>query len=172
MMSTPSCLGKADGRRTSQNAQPAAGSRALTFLAIAAVIAVIAVVVLTSGGSDDEDTESASTTATPTATATETGAPEETATPTPTPTATPEPQPPLLQSGEVTKIRFKEGETVRFRVRSDVDEEIHVHGFDREEEVPANETVTVSFPADITGIFEIEFEEAGKEIAKLTVEPG
>ena len=30
----------------------------------------------------------------------------------------------------------------------------------------------MSFKADITGIFEIEFEAAGKEIGKLTVEPG
>jgi hypothetical protein len=146
----------------------------LTFLAVAVVIAVIAVVVLTSGGSDDEETESAGATATPTATATatpeETGAPEETATP--TMTAKPKPQPPLLESGTVTKIRFEQGETVRFRVRSDIDEEIHVHGFDHEETVPAGKTVTVSFPAEITGIFEIEFHGSGEQIGQLRVDPG
>jgi hypothetical protein len=141
----------------------------LTFLAIAVVIAIVAVLLLTSGGSDDEEADTTSATATPTPTATATQAPEETATP--TPTATPKPQPPLLQSGEVTKIRFEQGDTVRFRVRSDTDEEIHVHGYDREEEVPAGKTVDVAFPADITGIFEIEFHGSGEEIGQLRVDP-
>ena len=30
---------------------------------------------------------------------------------------------------------------------------------------------TVSFPADITGIFEIEYEGQGKQIAELRVDP-
>ena len=107
----------------------------------------------------------------PTPTATATAAPDETATATPTPTATPKPQPTLLQTGKVAKLRFKQGDTVRFRVRSDTDEEIHVHGYAREESVPAGETVTVSFPAEITGIFEIELEHSGEQIGDLRVNP-
>jgi hypothetical protein len=139
----------------------------LSFLAIAVVIAVVAVVVLTSGGDDDEP-ETTSATATPTATAE--AAPDETATP--TPTATPKPQPPLLQTGNVTKLRFEQGGTVRFRVRSEGTEEIHVHGYDVTKAIPAgNEPVTVSFPADITGIFEIEFHGSGELIGQLRVDP-
>ena len=37
--------------------------------------------------------------------------------------------------------------------------------------MPAGKTITMSFEATITGIFEIELEDAGKEIGKLTVEP-
>lgn len=114
-----------------------------SFLAIAAVIAVVAVVLLTSGS----------------------------ATATPTPTATPKPPPSLLQTGKVAELRFKQGDTVRFRVRSDTDEEIHVHGDDREESVPAGETVTGSFPAEITGIFEIEFHGSGELIGQLRADP-
>src|SRR5687768_3467242 len=90
--------------------QTVSRAQRLTFLAIAAVIAIVAVVVLTSGGSGDDEPEttSATVTPTPTATATATTAPDETATP--TPTATPKPQPPLLQSGKVTKLRFKQGD--------------------------------------------------------------
>jgi hypothetical protein len=139
----------------------------LTFLAIAVVIAVVAVFVLTSG--EDEETERAA--ATPTATATATPEPGETETPTPTPTATPRPQPPLLQAGKVTELRFEEGDTIRFRVRSDVDEEIHVHGYDIEEPIPAEKTTPVSFPAEITGIFEIEFHGSGEPIGELRVDP-
>jgi hypothetical protein len=141
-----------------------------TFLAIAAVIAIVAVVVLTGGDDDSSDSgEQAAATATPTATATaepQEAAPE--ATPTPEPTPKP---PPLLRAGKVTKLKATEGETVRFRVRSDTDEEIHVHAYDIERAVPAGKTVNVSFKATITGIVEIEFHGSGEQIAELTVEP-
>ena len=137
----------------------------LTFLGIAVVIALVAVFILTAG--EDEETERA--TATPTAIVT--AEPGATETPTPTPTATPRPQPPLLQSGRVTELQFEQGDTVRFRVRSDGDEEIHVHGYDLEEAVPAGKATTVSFPAEITGIFEIEFHGSGELIGELRVDP-
>jgi hypothetical protein len=142
----------------------------LTFLAIAVVIAIVAVVLLTSGGGDDEPATT-SATATPTATATATAAPDETATPTPTPT--PKPQPPLIDasSGKVTNLRFEQGDTVRFRVRSDTADEVHVHGYDLMKDVEPGETISFSFPATITGIFEIELENAGEQIAQLRVDP-
>ena len=148
-------------------------SQRLTFLGIAALIAVVAIVVLlVAGGGSDDEQEAA---ATPTATASASPAPGEDATETPTPTrsatATPKPQPPLLQAGKVTEIEVKEGQTVRFRVTSDEDEEIHVHGYDIEEEVPAGETINVSFPATITGIFEIEFHHSEEQIGSLRVDP-
>jgi FtsP/CotA-like multicopper oxidase with cupredoxin domain len=145
----------------------------LSFLGIAAVIAVVAIIVLTTGGGSDEDgQDSANTaaTATPTPTATPTAAGED-STPTPTPTPTPKPQPPLLVAGKVAKLRFKEGDTVRFRVRSDKPEHIHVHGYDIMKDVGAGETVNVAFKGDITGIFEIEFEDSAQEIAELRVDP-
>jgi FtsP/CotA-like multicopper oxidase with cupredoxin domain len=142
----------------------------LTFLAIAVVIAIVAVVLLTAGSGDDES-ETTSATATPTATAT--AAPEETATPTPTATPEPKPEVPVVDagSGEVTKLRFKQGDTVRFRVRSDVADEVHVHGYDLMKDVQPGETVTFSFPATIPGIFEIELENAHEQIAQLRVDP-
>jgi len=148
-------------------------SQRLTFLGIAALIAVVAIVVLlvAGGGSDDEQEAAASPTATATATAAPGADATETPTPTPTATATPKPQPPLLQAGKVTEIEVKEGQTVRFRVTSDEDEEIHVHGYDIEEEVPAGETINVSFPATITGIFEIEFHHSEEQIGSLRVDP-
>jgi hypothetical protein len=132
----------------------------LTFLAIAAVIAVVAVLVLAVAGGDDEQeaTRAQSTaTATPGAAATE--------------TPTPEPAPPLVTPGKVTKLRFEQGDTVRFRVRADVADHVHVHGYDLMKDVEPGKTVTFSFPADITGIFEIELEDAGEQIAQLRVDP-
>ena len=141
----------------------------IAFLAIAVAIAIVAIVVLADSSEDDGGTQ-ASATAAPTGTPTPTEAApgEETSTPTPEPT----PPPPLLTADEVTELQATEGETVRFRARSATDDEVHVHGYDLSEDAPAGQTTTMSFKATITGIFEIEFENAGKEIGKLTVEPG
>jgi hypothetical protein len=142
----------------------------LTFLGIAAVIAVVAVIVLAGGGDDSEDGSSnaaATATATPSATATTGGAAAEEGTPTPNP----KPKPVLLKAGSEKALNYEQGETVRFRVTSDVPEEIHVHGYDITKEVPAGETVNVSFKADINGIFEIEFHNSGALLAQLKVVP-
>jgi hypothetical protein len=139
-----------------------------TFLAIAAVIAIVAVVVLAGGDDEPADSgEQAAATATPSATAEPQQAePQETATPEPTPKP-----PPLLRAGRVTKLNATEGETARFRVRSDTDEEIHVHAYDITRDIPAGKTVNVAFKATITGIVEIEFHGSGEQIGELTVEP-
>jgi len=141
----------------------------LGFLGIAALIAIAAVIVLTAGGGNDEQ-EASNSAATPTATPTA-SATDDAATPTPSPTPTPKPKPPLIQAGKVTKLRFTEGETVRFRARSEQAEEIHVHGYDRYVDLPAGKTVTESFKANITGIFEIELHGSGEQIAELRVDP-
>jgi FtsP/CotA-like multicopper oxidase with cupredoxin domain len=143
-----------------------------TFLAIAAVIAVLAVLLI-GGGEDDSDTATTTSQTTPTPTPDEPDPdPDATETPTETPTATPTPTPtPLLQGGKVTKLRYTEDDTVRFRVTSDVPEEVHIHGYNIAKDIPAGETVTVSFKADITGIFEIEYENAHEQIGQLRVDP-
>jgi heme/copper-type cytochrome/quinol oxidase subunit 2 len=142
----------------------------LSFLAIAVVIAIVAVVLLASSGGDDDE-ETAPTSAQSTATATPTPGADSTPEATETPTPTPEPAVPLVTSGKVTKLRFKQGDTVRFRVRSDVADEVHVHGYDLMKDVEPGKTITFSFPATITGIFEIELENAGQQIAQLRVDP-
>ena len=126
----------------------------LTFLGIAAVIAVVAVIVLAGGGGEtDKAAKSA-----------------QTATPIPTATATPKP-PPLLQAGKVRTITVDQGDTVRFRVRSDEAEELHVHGYDIKKDLEPGKTETIAFKATITGIFEIELEGSAAQIAELKVEP-
>ena len=138
------------------------------FLGIAAVIAVLAVVLI-GGGEDESETPTTTSQTTPTPTPDEPD-PDDTATPTPTETPTPEP-PPLLEGGKVTKLRFTEGDTVTFRVVSDVPEEVHVHGYDIAKDLEPGKVVTVSFKGDITGIFEIEYEHAGEQIGQLRVDP-
>jgi hypothetical protein len=138
-----------------------------TFLAIAIVIAVVAIVVLADTSEDDSEPSQTAATATATPTATS-ESPDEESTPTPTPTPKP---PPLLTADKVTKLEATEGETVRFRVRSDEPEEVHVHGYNIAKDVEPGQTVTMSFKATINGIFEIEFEHSHTQIAELKVEP-
>jgi len=145
----------------------------VALLGVALVILVVAFLALRPSADDPETTADAPT-ATPTLADTATPAPGATETPTPTPTPTPKPTVdpgPLLTGSKVVKIRVDKGDTVRFRVRSPKDEEVHIHGYDIKKDVKAGQTAKVSFKATIDGIFEIEFEDAGQEIAQLRVDP-
>jgi hypothetical protein len=73
--------------------------------------------------------------------------------------------------GGVERLEFEKGERVRFKVQSDVADEIHVHGYDLMKDVTAGGSVSFSFPASIEGRFEIELEDAGTQIAELEVKP-
>ncbi len=73
--------------------------------------------------------------------------------------------------GGVAELTFNKGDAVRFRVRSDVAEEIHVHGYDIFEDIEAGGTVRFDFPAEIDGVFEVELEQSATEIAELRIEP-
>jgi len=142
----------------------------LGFLAVAALIAVLAVVLLSGSGNEPQRAATGDqATATPSAAAdAEPGVPVPV---TPEPTATPKPAPPLVTPGKFAQLRFTEGETIRFRVRADTTDHVHVHGYDLMKDVEPGRTVTFSFPASITGIFEVELEDAGEEIARLRVDP-
>ncbi len=73
--------------------------------------------------------------------------------------------------GGVAELEYSAGEDVRFEVTSDVADEVHVHGYDLLEQVPAGGTVSFDFPAEIEGIFEVELEGRRTQIAELTVNP-
>lgn len=73
--------------------------------------------------------------------------------------------------GGVRELSFEAGERVRFDVRSDRADEIHVHGYDVERELPAGRSVRVDFPASIEGLFEAELHGSGEQIAELRIEP-
>jgi hypothetical protein len=139
----------------------------IALLGVAVVILVVAFLALRPS-SDDPETTADAPTATPALADTATPAPEASETPTPKPTVDPGP---LLTGSKVVKLRVDKGETVRFRVRSPEDEEVHIHGYDIKKDVKAGETAKISFKATIDGIFEIEFEHAAKQIAELRVDP-
>ena len=67
------------------------------------------------------------------------------------------------------RVPVKLGATVRLQVTSDVDDELHVHGFDVEEPLEAGRTTTVELTADQPGVFEVETHETELELLQLEV---
>jgi hypothetical protein len=144
----------------------------LVLVAGAVAVLVIAFVVASGSGGDS----GSSTTSTQAATSPAATAPAETTAATTTTTPA-EPAVPVVTvaggkpQGGVQRLEFAKGDTVRFRVRSDVADEIHVHGYDIAKDVPAGGSVTFAFPGKIDGRFEVELEHRGAQIAELEVTP-
>lgn len=55
-----------------------------------------------------------------------------------------------------TVFSYDVGDTVDITVVSDVDDELHVHGYDLVYEMTADVPITLDFVADVPGIFEVE----------------
>ncbi len=132
---------------------------ALLMLALAATLVAC-------GGDDDSTTEA--TTGQGSAT-----------TGTETPKPSPEPEPSVetivvndgAPVGGPQTLEFDAGEEVRFRVRSNTADELHIHGYDVTKDLRPGRTAMVSFPADIEGIFEAELHGSGELIAELQINP-
>ncbi len=128
----------------------------------AALLALVVSFAFTACGSNDDDKTSSTTTAT---------AEKESAKDT-KPPAVPTI---VVRNGEpvggVEELEYDAGDQIRFRVSSKQADEVHVHGYDVEEEIPAGGSATLSFPADIEGIFEVELHESEVQIAELRINP-
>lgn len=70
-----------------------------------------------------------------------------------------------------SEIAVREGDNVTFRFSSERLVEMHVHGYNLEEEIAPGEPTTLSFEADETGRFGIEDHETGEELGTLVVAP-
>ncbi|MEI2701133.1 MAG: hypothetical protein V9E83_01885, partial [Baekduia sp.] len=142
-------------------------STRVVFLVVAVAIAVVAAIAIGSGGDDEQ---AAATTGSQAVTAGATTGSAEVA-PKTTTTTTPAPKPPLLTASGPRTLTFQKGGQIRFRARSETADEVHVHGYDLEYELKPGVVRTVSFPATIEGIFEVELHATGTPIGKLRVEP-
>jgi hypothetical protein len=154
-------------------------------LAAAALVAAACVVALLAGCGGDDGTAGTTTQArsTPATTTQARSTPATTGGASTTGSATTEPRrPPTPETrqivvrdgrpvGGVARLEYERGEQVRFIVQSDVADEVHVHGFDLTKDVPANGSVRFEFAAAFEGVFEIELEGAGLEIAELRIRP-
>ena len=72
-------------------------------------------------------------------------------------------------TGSSGREEVRLGEQVVLRVSSDVPEQVHVHGYDLEAEVPAGGTADIPVSATIPGVFEVELHESGKVLFQLRV---
>ena len=69
------------------------------------------------------------------------------------------------------KISVEEGDQVTLHLTSNSPHEVHLHGYDLEEEVSPGEETVLAFEADLTGQFEIEDHETETELGALLVQP-
>lgn len=70
-----------------------------------------------------------------------------------------------------SEISVSEGDRVNLRITSDHPLEFHVHGYDLEKEVEANQPAELSFDATMTGRFVIEDHDTDTELGTLLVQP-
>lgn len=73
--------------------------------------------------------------------------------------------------GGLRRIRLSRGQRVRLVVSADVDDHVHVHGYELMRDVAPGSPARLRFRATIPGRFEIELEESGLLIAELEVRP-
>ncbi|MFG3349759.1 hypothetical protein ACGF1Z_32445 [Streptomyces sp. NPDC048018] len=68
-----------------------------------------------------------------------------------------------------SRVELKKGERLTLQVTSDRADTLHVHGYDRETELPPGRQATLTLTADRTGLFEVETHESGLVLTQLVV---
>lgn len=68
-----------------------------------------------------------------------------------------------------TRRSVRKDDMVTIEVTSDTDEEIHVHGYDKSADLKAGTPASVSFHANVAGVFEVELEHAHRKLLELEV---
>jgi heme/copper-type cytochrome/quinol oxidase subunit 2 len=136
------------------------------LIGVGVIVALVAFFFIFRPGDDDETGTGTTTTAVTEPTTTETAT-----------TAAPEATQLVvtIRGGEpvdgIVRAEARKGDRVVVIVRSDVADEVHVHGYDLMADVAPGKPVRIEFTANLTGRFEIELEGRGKQIAQLTVLP-
>lgn len=146
------------------------------------VAVVLASALLLVAGCGDDSTDAVATTDTVATTTTTTAAEPGT-----TATTTTGPQPGTTTSGGTTtttivvknaapvggiqRATVEKGDHFALVVYSDVEDEVHVHGYNFATDVDPTVVGKIDFVADAPGRFEVELEDRGVKIAELTVTP-
>lgn len=71
--------------------------------------------------------------------------------------------------GGVRREQVALGKPARLMITSDVEDEVHVHGYDKTGDVGPNAPLTLDFVADIPGVFEVELESRHLKLLDLEV---
>jgi hypothetical protein len=72
--------------------------------------------------------------------------------------------------GDTGRVPVAAGTAVTLVVRSDVADEVHVHGYDLTGEVSPDRPAELAFDATIPGVFEVELHDAGTVLLTLQVQ--
>ena len=67
-------------------------------------------------------------------------------------------------------VELKVGETITLEVTSDHADQLHVHGFDIEKELPAGTPVRVELTGESPGVYEVETHEPSLRLLKIAVQ--
>lgn len=139
------------------------------LLIVAAAVAVAAVLfVVLRPGDDGEATQTATTTTTSTST-----------TPEPPPALPPPQRVVRVQIvvkggkpvGGIRNVTVAKGRRVMLFVTSDVADEVHLHGYNVMRDVAPGEPAQLTFRATIVGTVEVELEQRGVPLARITTKP-
>jgi nitrous oxide reductase len=71
--------------------------------------------------------------------------------------------------GGVRQVPVDEGAEVELVVRADVEDEVHLHGYDLSADVSPGQPARITFTADLVGEFEAELEDRSVRIVELVV---
>ena len=130
--------------------------------------------------SDDEETATGTTSQATTTAPTPPPPATTSSTTTPATTTAPTPKPSdvvtvriVVREGstDIRRLSVKQGRKVALVVTSEIADEVHVHGYDLMADVAPGQPATIRFTAKTPGVFEIELEDLGLQIAELEVRP-
>jgi heme/copper-type cytochrome/quinol oxidase subunit 2 len=77
-----------------------------------------------------------------------------------------------VRNGRVTapsQPKVALGSEVEIHVSADVDEEVHVHGYDLKRDVSPAAPADIRFTPDVPGVFEVELEHSGQLLFRFEV---
>ena len=70
---------------------------------------------------------------------------------------------------EQDRFEVAKGADVVIRVTDDVEEPIHLHGYDIETDAAPGQPAEIAFTADVPGVFEVELEDSGTLLFEIEV---
>ena len=140
-------------------------TRVVPPIALSAILAVLAGCGGSGNSQGASETEATTT------------APVVTTAPSTTATTTSKPKPTRITirvvggrpQGGIARPSVRRNTRVVLIVRSDIADEVHLHGYDISRDVSAGGTARIAFVAKIPGRFEVELENIGAQLAELTV---
>jgi hypothetical protein len=149
------------------------------LLIVAAAVALAAGLFFVLRPGDDENPNATAPTTTATTTTTTT-MPTETEPSVPPPLRPPSPPPPAevritvrdgTPVGGVRRVTVSKGRRVILIVTSNVADHVHLHGYDVMRDVAPGNPARLAFTATIVGTVEVELEDRGVPLARITTQP-